>query len=80
MGIIVTAAVCFIFGLIVKVENADVENAKLRELVKDLHTLAGDVLPERGSDYMTICSVDLCIDCYSRRMPAIEQRMRGLGI
>lgn len=75
VGIIVTAVACFIFGLVVKVENA-----KLRELVKDLHTLADDVLPERKSDYVTICSVKSCADCYSRRMPAIEQHMRKMGI
>ena len=56
------------------------ENAKLRELVKDLHALAYGVLPERKTDYITICSVESCIDYYSRTMPAIEQRMRELGV
>lgn len=63
-----------------RLEFMEAENAKLRELVKDLHTLAYGVLPERKSDYITICSVELCIDYYSRTMPAIEQRMRELGL
>ncbi len=56
------------------------ENNELRKLVKDLHTLAEDILPERKSDYATICSVESCIDHYSKTMPAIEDRMRKLGI
>lgn len=56
------------------------ENNELRKLVEDLHALASDILPERKSDYMTICSVEACIEHYSKTMPAIEDRMRGLGI
>lgn len=56
------------------------ENAELRKMVEDLHALAESVLPERKSDYITICSVESCIDYYSRTMPAIEQRMRELGV
>jgi hypothetical protein len=56
------------------------ENNELRKLVKDLHTLVEDVLPERKSDYVTICLVEACIEHYSNTMPEIEDRMRGLGI
>lgn len=56
------------------------ENAKLRKLAEDLHTLAYNVLPERKSDYITICSVESCIDYYSKTMPLIEQRMCKLGV
>lgn len=56
------------------------ENNELRKLVKDLHALASDILPQRKSDYMTICSVEECIEHYSNAMPEIEDRMRGLGI
>lgn len=71
-------------GVLLKLHQRNDElrakNAKLRKLAKDLHILAGGVLPERKSDYITICSVEACIDYYSRTMPAIEQRMRELGI
>jgi hypothetical protein len=60
--------------------DLEAENAKLRKLAKDLHTLAYSVLPERKSDYITICSVESCIDYYSRTMPSIEQRMSELGV
>ena len=60
--------------------NTEDVNTELRKLVKDLHTLAQDILPERKSDYITICSVESCIDYYLKTMPAIESRMRKLGI
>lgn len=56
------------------------ENEKLRKLAKDLHDLARNVLPERKSDYITICSVESCIDYYSKTMPSIEKRMNELGV
>lgn len=63
-----------------EVAQLKAENAKLRKMVEDLHALAESVLPERKSDYITICSVESCIDYYSRTMPAIERRMRELGV
>ena len=68
------------FVLLSMYEKLELENAELRKLAEDLHTLAYNVLPERKSDYMTICLVESCIDYYSKTMPAIEQRMRKLGV
>lgn len=68
------------FVLLSMYEKLELENAELRKLAEDLHTLAYNVLPERKSDYMTICSVESCIDYYSKTMPAIEQRMHKLGV
>jgi hypothetical protein len=62
------------------VEVIESENDKLRKLAEDLHILAYNILPERKSDYITICSVESCIDYYSKTMPLIEQRMRELGV
>lgn len=68
------------FVLLSMYKKLEFENAELRKLAEDLHTLAYNVLPERKSDYMTICSVESCIDYYSKTMPAIEKRMRKLGV
>lgn len=67
-------------ALMRRIDELCEENEKLRKLAKDLHTLAYNVLPQRKSDYMTICSVEWCIDYYSKTMPAIEDCMRKLGI
>lgn len=63
-----------------EIKRLHAENTKLRKLAEDLHTLAYNVLPERKSDYITICSVESCIDYYLKTMPLIEQRMRKLGV
>ena len=51
--------------------NLEAENAKLRELVKDIHTLA--------TDYGVYVQYPYC-DAWDEKLAVVEKQMRELGI